>query len=106
MLLLNIYDENNAVITKQYKAEEVHILFGTIEDLIDLLDENVLQDNNELAKVLIKAMKKLKPILKQVFTGVTDEELKYTRTDELVPLFMQILAYMFTQVNSLGGSKN
>ena len=106
MLLLNIYDENNAVITKQYKAEEVHILFGTIEDLIDLLDENVLQDNNELAKVLIKAMKKLKPILKQVFTGVTDEELKFTRTDELVPLFMQILAYMFTQVNSLGGSKN
>lgn len=106
MLLLNIYDENNAVITKQYKADEVHILFGTIEDLIDLLDENVLQNNNELAKVLIKAMKKLKPILKQVFVGVTDEELKFTRTDELVPLFMQILAYMFTQVNSLGGSKN
>jgi hypothetical protein len=106
MLLLNIYDENNAVITKQHKAEEVHILFGTIEDLIDLLDENVLNDNAELAKVLIKAMKKLKPILKQVFTGVTDEELKYTRTDELVPLFMQILGYMFNQVNSLGGSKN
>ena len=105
-LLLNIYNENNTVIEKQYKAEEVNILFGTIEDLIDLIDENNLQDNMELAKVLVKSMKKLKPVLKQVFVGVTDEELRLTRTNELVPLFMQIIKYMFTQVNSLGGSKN
>ena len=52
-------------------------------------------------------MKKLRPILKQVFVGVSDEELRLTRTDELVPLFMQILKYMFTQVKGLGdGSKN
>lgn len=106
-LLLNIYDENNRVIVKQYKAEEVNILFGTIEDLIDLIDENNLQDNMELAKVIVKSMKKLKPILKQVFVGVTDEELRLTRTNELVPLFMQIVKYMFTQVKSLGDdSKN
>ena len=106
-LILNIYDENNRVIAKQYTAEEVHILFGTIEDLIDLIDENNLNDNMELAKVIVKSMKKLRPILKQVFVGVTDEELRLTRTDELVPLFMQILKYMFTQVNGLGaGSKN
>jgi hypothetical protein len=106
-LLLNIYDENNRVIDHQYKAEEVNILFGTIEDLIDLIDENNLQDNMELAKVIVKSMKKLKPILKQVFIGVTDEELRFTRTNELVPLFIQIVKYMFTQVNGLGdGSKN
>ena len=105
-LLLNIYDENNTVIAKQYKAEEVNILFGTIEDLIDLIDENNLQDNMELAKVLVKSMKKLKPVLKQVFVGVTDEELRLTRTNELVPLFMQIIKYMFTQVNSLSDGKN
>jgi hypothetical protein len=106
-LLLNIYDENNTVIATQYKAEEVHILFGTVEDLIDAIDENNLNDNTELAKVLVKSMKKLRPILKQVFVGVSDEELRLTRTDELVPLFMQILKYMFTQVKGLGdGSKN
>lgn len=106
-LLLNIYNENNTVIAKQYKTEEVNILFGTIEDLIDLIDENNLQDNMELAKVIVKSMKKLKPVLKQVFVGVTDEELRLTRTNELVPLFLQIIKYMFTQVNSLGdGSKN
>lgn len=106
-LLLNIYTEDNRVVDKQYKAEEVNILFGTIEDLIDLIDEDNLQDNMELAKVIVKSMKKLKPILKQVFVGVTDEELRLTRTNELVPLFIQIVKYMFTQVNSLGdGSKN
>ena len=106
-LLLNIYDKNNTNVAKQYKAEEVNILFGTIEDLIDVIDEDNLKDNTELAKVIIKSMKKLKPILRQVFIGVTDEELKFTRTNELVPLLMQIVNYMFTQVKSLGdGSKN
>lgn len=106
-LLLNIYDENNTIVDKQYKTEEVNILFGTIEDLIDVIDEDNLKDNTELAKVIIKSMKKLKPILRQVFTGVTDEELRFTRTNELVPLLMQIVKYMFTQVKSLGdGSKN
>jgi hypothetical protein len=106
-LLLNIYDPQTNRITKQYKAETVDIMFGTIEDLIEIIDVEKLNDNMEWAKVIVLAMKKLKPLLKEVFTGVTDEELKNTKVKELVPLFINILSYMMSEINGLGsGQKN
>lgn len=106
-LLLNIYDPSTKMITKQYKAETVDIMFGTVEDIIDIVDVDKLDDNMELAKILIISMKKLKPLLKEVFTGLTDEELKCTSIKELIPLFKDILGFMMSELNSLGNnSKN
>lgn len=106
-LVLNIYDPVNKLIVKQYTAETVDIMFGTIEDLIDIIDVEKLNDNMEWAKVIGVGMKKLKPLLKEVFTGVTDEELKNTKIKELVPLFINIFKYMMSEISGLGNnSKN
>lgn len=106
-LILNIYDPQSKMIAKQYTAETVNIMFGTVEDLIDIIDVDKLEDNMEWAKVIFMAMKKLKPLLKEIFTGVTDEELRNTNIKELVPLFINIFKYMMTELNGLGnGSKN
>ena len=106
-LVLNIYDPVSKMIAKQYTAETVDIMFGTIEDLIDIIDVEKLNDNMEWAKVIGVGMKKLKPLLKEVFTGVTDEELKNTKIKELVPLFINIFKYMMSEIGGLGnGSKN
>jgi len=108
-LLLNIYDPETKVITKQYKAESVDIMFGTIEDLIEIIDIDKLSENNdtELTKIILMSIKKVKPLLKEVFTGLTDEELKNTKIKELIPLFIDIVKYMFTEIQGLGGnSKN
>ena len=108
-LLLNIYDPESKVITKQYKAETVDIMFGTIEDLIEIIDVDKLSENNdtELTKIILLSIKKVKPLLKEVFTGLTDEELKNTKIKELIPLFIDIVKYMFAEISGLGnGSKN
>lgn len=106
-LLLNIYDPVTRHIAKQYTAETVDIMFGTIEDLIEVIDVDKLNDNMEWAKFIAMSMKKLKPLLKEVFTGVTDEELKNTKIKELVPLFINIFKYMMKEINSLSdNSKN
>ena len=106
-LVLNIYDEKTKMIAKQYTAETADIMFGTIEDLIDVIDVDKLNDNMEWAKVIVLAMKKLKPLLKEVFTGVTDEELKNTKVKELVPLFINIIKFMMSEIKGMGGgSKN
>ena len=106
-LLLNVYDPKTKLVAKQYRAETVDIMFGTIEDIIDIVDVDKLNDNMELAKVLMVAMKKLKPLLKEVFTGLTDEELKCTSIKELIPLFKDILNFMMNEINGLGAnSKN
>ena len=106
-LVLNVYDPKTKLIARQYTAETVDIMFGTIEDLIDIIDVEKLNDNMEWAKVIALSLKKLKPLLKEVFTGVTDEELKNTKITELVPLFVNIFSYMMSEINWLGsGSKN
>ena len=106
-LLLNIYDPKTKLVAKQYRAETVDIMFGTIEDIIDIVDIDKLDDNMELAKILMIAMKKLKPLLKEVFTGLTDEELKCTSIKELIPLFKDIINFMMAEINGLGAnSKN
>lgn len=106
-LLLNIYNPETKQIEKQYTAETVDIMFGTVEDLIDIIDVEKLNDNMEWAKVIALSMKKLKPLLKEVFTGVTDEELKNTKIKELIPLFINIFKFMMGELKGLGGgSKN
>lgn len=106
-LVLNIYDPQTKTIAKQYTAETIDIMFGTIEDVIEVIDIEKLDDNMEWAKVITVAIKQLKPILKEIFVGVTDEELKCTKVKELVPLFTKIFKYMFKEIKELGGnSKN
>lgn len=103
-LVLNIYDPVTKLISKQYTAETVDIMFGTVEDIIEVIDVEKLSDNMEWAKVIAVSMKKLKPLLKEVFVGVTDEELKNTKVKELIPLFINILRYMISEINGLSGS--
>lgn len=106
-LVLNIYDTDTKLIAKQYTAETVDIMFGTIEDIIEIIDVEKLSDDMEWVKVIALSMKKLKPLLKEVFVGVTDEELKNAKVKELIPLFLNILKYMMSEINGLGGnSKN
>lgn len=106
-LVLNIYDPQTKMIAKQYTAETIDIMFGTIEDIIDIIDIEKLDDNMEWAKVIGVGMKKLKPLLKEVFTGVTDDELKNTKIKELIPLFINIFKYMMKEIKGLGSdSKN
>lgn len=106
-LLLNVYNPETKLIEKQFKTETVDIMFGTIEDIIEIVDIDKLDNNLEYAKIILVAMKKLKPLLKDIFTGLTDEDLRNTKITELVPLFKDIIKYMMSEINNLGnGSKN
>lgn len=102
MLKLNIYDKNK--IAKTYTADTTYIMYGTIEDIIGLIDFDKLTDLEdkatqiELGKIIIKAIPMLKPMLKEIFEELTDEEIRKTRVNELVPLFVEIFTYAFSEL--------
>lgn len=100
-LKLNIY--NGKTVEKTYIAEEIDIMFGTIEDLLDVIDFDNLNDEKEVVKVVIKTLNNLKPFLKQIFDGLTDEEIKRTKVKELIPLFVKIVKYSIDELKSLMG---
>ncbi len=107
-LKLNIYDPKTKEITNTYEAENADIMFGTIEDIIEIIDIDTLNDKMTWAKLIIVSIKKLRPLLKDVFVGLNDEELKNTKVNELVPLFKEIFNFMWDEILGLGGksSKN
>ena len=100
-LKLNIY--NGKEIEKTYVAEEIDIMFGTVEDLLEVINFDNLKDENEVVKVVIATLKNLKPFLKQIFDGLTDDEIKRTKVKELVPLFVKIVKYSVDELKSLMG---
>ena len=98
-LKLNIY--NGKTIEKTYIADEIDIMFGTVEDLLDVIDIDNLNDEKEVVKVVIKTLNNLKPFLKQIFDGLTDDEIKRTKVKELVPLFVDIVKYTMDELKAL-----
>ena len=102
-LTLNIYEGQNII--KTYTAETLDFSFGVVEDVLDALDfENMKTGSKaELAGVVIKCSKQLKPFLRDLFPGVTDEELRNTRIQNLLEVFRGLYAYATEELGKAAG---
>lgn len=109
-LKLNIY--NKKEIVKTYTAETFDIMFGTVEDLIQLIDlDNVnVEDDTQLiktaAKVCMGGMDVIKPLLKDIFDGLTDDELRCTHVSELARVLINIVKFTINEMMSGATGKN
>ncbi|MCC0638384.1 hypothetical protein [Clostridioides sp. ES-S-0001-02] len=106
-LKLNIYSKDNKnKIEKTYTTDTVNIMFGTIEDIFEIVDIEKINNNEEIVKMVIKGLKLLKPFLKNVFDDLTDDELRQTNIKELVVVFVEIFKYTFNEIMGMPNSKN
>lgn len=102
-LKLNIYDKKKII--KTYTAETYDLMFGTVEDLINAVDLNKLENGTdfELIKVVgnlvLKGMDIIKPLLKDIFEGLTDEELKNTKVSEIATTLIDVIKF---SINEMG----
>lgn len=93
ILTLNIYKkENKNEIEKTYTAESYRLMFGTLQDIMSVIDLDKLQSGNEmeLAKMAIRGFDLIAPILQDVFPELTSDELRRTSTSDLIPLIVDI----------------
>lgn len=109
-LKLNIYEKKKIV--KTYTTETYDLMFGTVEDLIDLIDLDKLKTGSdvELLKlvgdVVMKGLNVIKPLLKDIFEGLTDDELRNTKTSEIAAVLVEIVKFTITQISRGGNEKN
>ena len=102
---LKIYDGKNVV--KTYTAETFDCEYGVIADIIDIIDFDAKNSNIDLAKIILKMSKQLKPFLKQVFPGLTDEEMRHTKIQNIVSVFKSLYSYATEQMLiDAGNEKN
>lgn len=100
---LNIY-KNQKEIEKTYEVDAYDIMYGTVEDVFEILDgmENMKTDG-EILKLIQLNRKKLNKLLQDIFEDLTDEELRQIKIKELVPLFLDLFKYV---KDSFGTEKN
>lgn len=106
-IILNIYSaENKQEIEKTYSVNSVDLLFGTVEDLLNVIDLDKVNDDKEVAIMIVKAWGQLKPFLKDVFPGLTDEEIKRIKINDIIPVFSDIFKAIGENIGLLVTGKN
>ena len=113
-LKLNIY--NKKEVEKTYIANDFELSFGTCEDLLELVNIDMFEGGLEALSDETKGMQYLrtivgglplfKNILKEVFDGLTDEELKRCKTSDIFKCVLSIIKYSIAGLASSFTSKN
>ena len=109
-LKLNIY--NKKEIVKTYSTDTYDLMFGTVEDFLNLIEIDKLKtgDNKELVSLVgnavVKGMPMIKTLLKDVFDGITDDELKNTKLKEITRLLIDIVKFGITEIGIGVDEKN
>lgn len=99
---LNIY-KNQREIAKTYEVDNYDIMYGTVEDVFDVLEgmEDTKTDG-DILKLVQDNRTKLNDLLLDIFgsEGLTKEELKMVKVKELVRVFIDLFTYVTTSFTS------
>lgn len=107
---LNIYE--NKKIVKTYTADSYDLPFGVVEDIAEVIDLDQLKTGSDaeiiklVGKALVSSISTIKQLMKDVFDGLTDEELKKTTVKDITACVMDIIAFTLAQLNLGGKAKN
>lgn len=97
---LNIYDEEKKV-EKTYRTNDFMLMMGTAEDLINIIELDKFngkmtreEEILETVKIVWKCFPLFKPILKDIFPGLTDEECRRVNLLEVGGLIYNVIGYI------------
>lgn len=100
-LTLKIYEGKEVI--KTYTAETLDFSFGVVEDILDALDFEHMSNQTEIAAMIVKASKQLKPFLMDIFDGVTADEIRHTRMQNLIEIFRGLYQYATKELGAAAG---
>lgn len=98
---LNIY-KNQREIIKTYECDRYRLMYGTIMDLTNIIDLQLVVDYlqgkeisderfvENLIDLITNSMDLINGLLKDMFEGLTDEELKQTDINEIIQIVIEI----------------
>lgn len=107
---LNIYDKRKIV--KTYETDTYDLMFGTVEDVANAVDIDSLKTGSDVeiikmvGKLVMTSMDTVKDLLKDIFNGITDEELKKTKVSEIAKVLVEVVQFTITQLNLGVNEKN
>lgn len=107
---LNIYDKKQVV--KTYEAETYDLMFGTVEDIAEAVKLDELKSGSDVeiiklvGNLVVTSMGTVKELLKDIFDGLTDDELKHTKVSEIARVLIDTVKFTITQLSLSSSEKN
>lgn len=107
---LDIYDKKEIV--KSYEVDKYSIMFGTLREFIKIvnLDNVKTGSDDEIMNLVIKALPNsidlINHLIKDVFDGITDDELDNARIKDIAILIVEILKYAMVEMSAGINQKN
>lgn len=99
---LNIYQGKNIV--KTYETDSYDLTYGVIEDVIEAIDGKDLENKSDLINVAIDSFHLLRPLLKEVFDGLTDDELRTVKIRELIVVIVELIKASISNLKMITGN--
>lgn len=109
-LKLNIYssterDKNGKrKIDNTYTVDSYELLYGTVEDVLNLFDVESLKTDEDVLRIVKSAKNQVNDLLKDIFIGITDEELRRANFDEMAIVIINVLKSSLNEI--IGKAKN
>ena len=107
---LNIYDKKKII--KTYEVEAYDVKFGTLEDVTKAIDLDGLKTGSNVeiikmaGKLILTNIETFKALFKDIFDGITDEELKKASLKEMATVIVDIVKYTISELNFGNKKKN
>lgn len=103
---LNVYLNQNEV-KHTYECDAYDLMYGTVEDILDILDgvTGKGNDDGEMVRAIVANRDKLNALILDVFPDMTDEDLRNIKVKELVPFFIELFDFVRKSIKG-GASKN
>lgn len=107
---LNIYEKKQIV--KTYEVDSYDLMFGVLEDVADAIKLDELKNGTDVeilkmaGNLVLHSMDTVKDLFKDIFEGITDEELKKCKISEMAVVLVDVVKFTLTQLNKGFGSKN
>ena len=107
---LNIYEKKQVI--KTYEADAYDLMFGTLEDVANAVKLDDLKSGSDvellkmIGNLVLNSMSTVKDLMKDIFEGITDEELKNVKVSEIAVVLLDVVKFTIAQLNLLPKSKN
>lgn len=100
---LNIYEKHKVV--KTYEADSYDLMFGTVEDVAAAVNLDKIQAGTDaeiiraVGEMVIGSMDLVKDLLKDLFPGITDEEIRKTKTTEIAKVLVEVVIFTIGRIH-------
>lgn len=94
---LNIYEKKEVI--KTYETDKYDLLFGTVEDVANALNLDELKTGSDVEiirmamNLVMTSLGTVKYLMKDIFDGLTDEELRKVRVKEMAEVLVEVARY-------------